>query len=87
MAGTIDISEARNRWHKLDEKLGEERVLYVTRHRRPAFVVVDPAYMEALVETLDVLSEPDSLDMLERSIRDVRAGRVRSHEELEAEFG
>ena len=84
---TIDISVARNEFHRLDQRLAESQVLYVTRHHQPAFAVISPEYLEGLLETLDILSEPGAIEMLQRSIRDIREGRTFAHQELEAEFG
>lgn len=87
MPATMDISEAREEFHRLDEKLKETRVVYVKRHNNTAFAIIDPEYLQALLETLDILAEPGAIEMLEQSIRDVREGRVVPHEDVEAELG
>ena len=86
-SATIDISEARSEFHRLDERLTEDQVLFVTRHRERAFAVTSVAFMDAVCETLEILADPKSAEMLLQSIRDIREDRLRSHEEVEAEFG
>lgn len=87
MPTTMDISEARAEFHRLDVKLGGDHVLYVKRHKETAFVIVDPEYLAAVLETLEILAEPGTAELLEQSLRDIREGRVVPHEDLEEEFG
>ncbi len=86
MAAQIDISEARQDFHKLDEKVSMERVLYVMRHQRKAFAIVDIEYMESMLETIDLLGDPDGAMLLEQGLEDLRAGRVVPHDTVEQEF-
>ena len=86
-APTLDISEARKQLNSLDERLKEERVIYVTRHNKKAFAVVDLEYLSAVVETVELLNDPEAMQMLQASIEDVRAGRVHSHDDIEKELG
>ena len=87
MPTTMDISEMLARLHQLHKRLATDRVVWVTRHKRRAFAVVDPEYLESVLETLEILADPEAAEMLERSLRDIREGRLHSHEDLEAEFG
>ena len=89
MAGTtLDISEARRQFSSLDERMRRDgvKVIRITRHSRPAFVVVDTDYLDAVLETLDVLADPEALAMLQDSISDVRHGRLHDHEDVKREF-
>lgn len=86
IGATLDISEARRKLTTLDRRLRRQRVIWVTRHRDRAFAVVDREYLEAVMETLEVLSDPEAMRMLAESIEDVRAGRVHDHEELKREL-
>jgi len=44
-------------------------------------------FYESLVETLDVLSEPDLVAALRESIEDIERGRLLNHEEVGARLG
>jgi antitoxin YefM len=51
-----------------------ERVV-ITRNGRPAAVLVSPEDLEALEETLELLSDPEALRELAEAERDLEAGR------------
>jgi len=83
---TLDISEARKLFSKLDKRLKEEQLIWVTRHNKKAFAVVDMELMEAVLETLEILKDPNALRMLQESLADIRAGRLYDHEDIEREM-
>lgn len=87
VAATIDITEARKEFNRLDERVGEERVIHVTRHGKPVFAVVDIEYLQAVLETIEIVSDPDSFRMFQEGLEDIRAGRVHSHEDVKRELG
>jgi PHD/YefM family antitoxin component YafN of YafNO toxin-antitoxin module len=84
---TLDISEARKQFTKLDERLRQDRVIWVTRHNKRAFAVVNLETMEAVLETLEILCDPDALKMLQDSLDDIRADRLVDHEDVKREIG
>lgn len=86
-APTLDISEARKQLNSLDERLKDERVIVVTRHNKKAFAVVDLDYLAAVVETIEILNDPEAMRMLEQSIADIRAGSLHDHDDVEKELG
>jgi antitoxin YefM len=83
---TLDISEARKQFSKLDKRLKEERLIWVTRHNKKAFAIVDMELMEAVLETLEILQDPNALRMLQESFADIHAGRLHEHEAIEKEL-
>jgi len=84
--GTLDISEARKEFSRLDERLRDEHVIWITRHNKKAFAVVDIGLLEALMETVEILNDPDTLNMLQASLDDIRAGRIHDHEDIRSEL-
>jgi antitoxin YefM len=84
MAATLQIHEARAGLNTLDERLKRDRVLFVTRHGKPVFAAVDLDYWEAANDTIEVLSDPEAMQMLRDSIADIRAGRLIDHDDLTA---
>ncbi len=86
-AKTLDISEARKQLSSIDERLKDERIILVTRHNKKAFAIVNLEYLSAVMETIEVLSDPEAMQMLEESIADIRAGRLHDHEDVEKELG
>ncbi len=87
MGTTLDISEARKQFNSIDERLKEDSVIYVTRHNKKAFAVVDLDYLAAVMETIEVLTDPEAMQMLEKSIADIRAGRLHAQAAVEKELG
>lgn len=84
---TLDISEARKQLNSIDARLKDERVIVVTRHNKKAFAVVDLEYLSAVLETIEILSDPEAMKMLQQSIEDIRAGRLHNHDDVEKELG
>jgi antitoxin YefM len=57
----------------------------VTRHGRPAAVLVPVDEYEALEETAEFLSDEDTLDAIRRGLEDLAAGEVVTLEQVRAE--
>ena len=84
---TLDISEARKQLNSIDERRKGDRVIVVTRHNKNAFAVVDLEYLAAVLETVEILSDPEAMRMHQQSIDDIRAGRLHDHDDVEKELG
>jgi PHD/YefM family antitoxin component YafN of YafNO toxin-antitoxin module len=84
---TLDISEARKQFNSIDERLKDECVIYVARHNKKAFAMVNLEYLSAVIETIEILADPEAMQMLRKSIEDIHAGRLRDHEDVEKEYG
>lgn len=74
---TLPLSEVRSTLSAVVERVEttHERVT-ITRNGRPAAVLVNPADLEALEETLDVLSDPLTMRRLREGEAAVAAGEV-----------
>ena len=69
------LTEARNRLSEIVEDVtstGSEFV--ISRHGRPAAVVIGYEEYEALLETLNVLSDADTMSALAEAAADLAAG-------------
>ena len=69
------LTEARNRLSEIVEDVtstGSEFV--ISRHGRPAAVVIGYEEYEALLETLDILSDDDTMSALAEAEADLAAG-------------
>lgn len=58
----------------------------LTRNGRPAAVIVSPADLEALEDTLDLLSNADALADIQAAQADVADGRVVGADELRSKY-
>ena len=85
---TIDISEARRQLNSLDKQLSDDTpIIFVTRHNKKAFALVDVDCMTAMLETLEIMSDPESYKMFQRSLQDLKKGRLHDHDDVEKELG
>ncbi len=82
----LDISEARKQLSHIDKRLKKDRLIWITRHNRKAFAIVSMDLTETLLETLAIVRDPKALKALQESLRDIRAGRLHDHEEIEREL-
>jgi prevent-host-death family protein len=82
----LSMSEARDRLTRLPEELagnGHPEAITITRHGEPVLAVMPYELYESLVETLEVLADPDLSAQLRRSIEDARAGRTLPIDDLD----
>ena len=59
----------------------EEATIALTRNGEPVSVLMPLSRYEALLETIDILSDKQIMRSLEKSEKDFKSGRVFSHEE------
>lgn len=62
-----------------------ERVV-ITRNGRPAAMLISPDDLDALEDTLDLLSDPEAMAQIAEAEGDVAAGRVTTGDELRAKY-
>lgn len=74
---TLPLSDVRSTLSSVVERVEatHERVT-ITRNGRPAAVLVNPADLESLEETLDVLSDPLTMQRLREGEAAVAVGEV-----------
>jgi antitoxin YefM len=72
---TVPFSEVKSHLsHYADRVENEREQVVVTRHGRPAFVLVHPDYLESLEETLAIIEDPELMESLSRSRREAASG-------------
>ncbi len=84
---TLSIGEARDRLTRLPEELAQAdhpEAITVTRRGEPVLAVLSWEFYEALMETLDILGDPEQLELLRQGIRDVSDGRTVPWEQVKA---
>lgn len=80
---TITLTEAKARLARLLSEVAEVGDRYViTRSGRPAGVLLSVDEYEGLVETLEILADPDLSKAVRAGLEDVEEGRVLTHEEV-----
>jgi len=85
----LTITAARKALLDLPEKLAREpgRTITITRRGRPVLAVMPWEFYESIVETLDILSDPEMVLSLRESIEDLKRGRLVSNEEAKKRLG
>lgn len=85
---TVALSEAKDRLSALIEEADlTHEIVQITRHGRPAAVLMSADDLESLQETIYWLSQPGVREDLEAARRDLAEGRTISGDELRVEFG
>jgi antitoxin YefM len=62
-----------------------ERVI-ITRHGKPAAIIMSPDDLEGIMETLDILSTPGALEEIRAADEEVRAGNYLTAAELRSKY-
>lgn len=85
---SLPISEVRKRLPKLVDDVDErfERV-EITKSGKPKAVIVSPEEVESWLETIDILSDPETMKAIRQGEADIKAGRVVPLEQVKRELG
>jgi len=79
----VPITKAKNELLELIRQVEkEDSTIAVTKNGVPAAVILSMAKFEGLIETLDILSDEDTMKSLRKSIRQGRAGKWLSYDEV-----
>lgn len=85
---TISVSDAKNRLSQLVESIDTTHdAVTITRHGRPAVVMISIDDLDALQETLALLSDPHHVDEVDEADADIAAGRTLSLTEVRERLG
>ncbi len=83
-ADQVSLADAKSRLSEvIDGVQAEHRRVVITRHGKPAAVLLAPEDLEALEETLDLLADPEARDSLHRAVEQIQHADVTylSHDE------
>ena len=78
----LTITKAREALLDLPERLAKasDKTVSITRHGRPVLAVLPWALYESIIETLEVLGDPEATAALRSSLEDIRKGRLVGHD-------
>ena len=78
----LTITKAREALLDLPERLAKasDKTVSITRHGRPVLAVLPWELYESIIETLEVLGDPEATAALRSSLEDIRKDRLVSHE-------
>lgn len=85
----LTITKARQALLDLPERLAKttDKTVSITRHGRPVLAVLPWELYESIIETLEVLGDPEATAALRSSLEDIRKGRLVSHEAARKRIG
>ena len=84
----IPIVKARALLSQLPERLSaDNRAVALTRHGKPVLAVMPWELFESIVETMEIMGDPDMMAALRRGVEEVREGNLVPLEQVEAELG
>ncbi len=84
---TLPLAEIKKRLSEIVDRVEHhhDRVL-LTRNGRPAAVILSPDDLEALEETLDILSDPKAMRAIRKAEAEIDAGKFLTADELRAKY-
>lgn len=79
----IPITQAKNKLLDLIRSLHDkDDIIAITKNGVPEAVVMSMARFEGLMETIEILSDPETMTLLRKSMDDVAAGRLIKMDEV-----
>ena len=85
MSKTLPLTEVKAKLSEVvDEIVATHERVTVTRNGRPVVVVLSADDLEAIEETIAILSDPAAVDEIERGRAAVAAGDIATKDEIEA---
>ena len=73
---TAPLTEVRDRLSEIVDDVSAGASWVITKHGRPVAVILSHEEYESLIETLNVLSDPDTMAALVEAEEDLAAGQV-----------
>lgn len=84
----IPIVRARAMLTQLPELLADEnRAVALTRRGKPVLAVMPWELFQSIVETMEIMGDPEMMEALRRGIRDAQEGNLVPLDEVKAELG
>ena len=84
MTKTIVLNKAKGKLEKIVNDVVKSRAKYIITNKQgePQAAVVAVEELESMVETLDLLTDPKAFKALKRAEKEVKLGKLFSHEEV-----
>lgn len=86
MSQYLTIAEAQDRLLDLPNQLSQEPVI-ITQDGKPVMVTFSYEQIKSLLETLEILNDPDMAPLLDQAIQEDQSNNTISWEEAQAQLG
>ncbi len=84
----MSIVNARAKLTQLPEILSEDnRAVALTRHGKPVLALMPWELFQSIMETMEIMGDPEMMDALRQGIKDVQEGNVVPLEQVKSELG
>ncbi len=87
LADNISITEAREVLTRLPQRLAEgNQAIALTRRGKPVMALMSWDLYQSIIETLEIMGDPDLMSALRQSIKEADEGKVIPWETVKAEL-
>ena len=87
MIKTLPITEARKEINNIASSIKSEDTISVTNRGREVLAILPWQTYEAIIETLEIMSDPEMMSELKQSIEDYKSGRTEDWESIKGTLG
>ena len=88
MVQTMTLKDLRPELPRIVERIDKKLDRYViTRHGKPVVVMMGIDDYDALMETLDILNDPVTMQRLKQAEKDIKKGRTVPWEKMKRSLG
>ena len=88
MNTVLPLTEARNKFAELIDEASKMFTRFtITRNGKPEAVLMGKEEFDALIDTLEILSNPDTMASIRRGEKDIKAGRVKPLDDVAKDLG
>lgn len=88
MERRLNITEARKALNTLPDELARSHAtVAVTRRGKPVLAILDWDLFEGMLETMEILGDPELMEQIREAEKDIREGRTIPLEEVARELG
>jgi prevent-host-death family protein len=83
MNSVLPLTEARNKFAELIDEVSKVFTRFtITRNGKPEAVIMSKEEYDALIDTIEILSNSDTMASIRRGEKDIKAGRVKPLEDV-----
>ena len=87
MAKELPITEARAKLTQIaNDLVGSQDTVTVTNRGKPMMTLIGYEMYESIMESLEIMSDPDLMAQLRQSLREARSGDVIGLDQVEREL-
>ena len=83
----LTITEARNKFMKLPDESTGNQIIAVTRRNKEVMAVMSWELYEGLLETIEILADPELMGNLKRGLQDLGSGKTYTVDDARKRLG